>query len=59
MPAQSEKQARLFRLVRALQKGGIKPKKVSPQIRKMASTIKHKDKKVQLVSIQWNRIYIF
>lgn len=40
MPAQSEKQARLFRLVRALQKGGIKPKKVSPQIRKMASTIK-------------------
>ena len=40
MPAQSEKQARLFRLVRALQKGGIKPKKVSPKIRKMASTIK-------------------
>jgi hypothetical protein len=40
MPAQSEKQARLFRLVRALQKGGIKSKKVSPQVRKMARTIK-------------------
>ena len=40
MPAKSEKQARLFKLVRALQKGGIKPKKVSPQICKMASTIK-------------------
>ena len=40
MPAKSEKQARLFKLVRALQKGGIKPKEVSPQIRKMASTIK-------------------
>lgn len=40
MSAYSEKQARLFKLVRALQKGKIKPKKVSPQIRKMASTIK-------------------
>ena len=40
MPAKSEKQARLFRLVRALQKGGIKSKEVSPQIRKMARTIK-------------------
>ena len=40
MPAKSQKQAKLFRLVRALQKGKIKPKKVSPQIRKMASTIK-------------------
>ena len=40
MPAKSEKQARLFKLERALQKGGIKPKEVSPQIRKMASTIK-------------------
>ena len=40
MPAQSEKQAKLFRLVRALQKGGIKSKEVSPQVRKMASTIK-------------------
>ena len=40
MPAKSEKQARLFRLVRALQKGGVKPKEVSPQIRKMARTIK-------------------
>ena len=40
MPAQSEKQARLFRLVRALQKGGIKSKEVSPQVRKMARTIK-------------------
>lgn len=40
MPAQSEKQSRLFRLVRALQKGGIKSKEVSPQVRKMARTIK-------------------
>ena len=40
MPAQIEKQARLFRLVRALQKGGIKSKEVSPQVRKMARTIK-------------------
>lgn len=40
MPAQSEKQAKLFRLVRALQKGKIKSGKVSPQVRKMASTIK-------------------
>ena len=40
MPAKSEKQARLFRLVRAIQKGGVKPKEVSPQIRKMARTIK-------------------
>jgi hypothetical protein len=40
MPAQSQKQARLFRLVRALQKGGIKSKEVSPQVRKMARTIK-------------------
>ena len=40
MPAQSEKQARLFRLVRALQKGKIKSGKVSPQVREMASTIK-------------------
>lgn len=40
MPAQSEKQARLFRLVRALQKGGVKSKEVSPQVRKMARTIK-------------------
>lgn len=39
MPAKSEKQARLFRLVRALQKGGIKSKEVSPQVRKMARTI--------------------
>ena len=40
MPAQSEKQARLFRLVRAFQKGDVKPSKVSPQVRKMAHTIK-------------------
>ena len=40
MPAKSEKQARLFRLVRALQKGGVKQKEVSPQVRKMARTIK-------------------
>jgi len=40
MPAQSEKQARLFRLVRGVQKGNVKPSKVSPQVRKMALTIK-------------------
>jgi len=40
MPAQSEKQARLFRLVRAFQKGDVKPSKVSSQVRKMAHTIK-------------------
>jgi hypothetical protein len=40
MPAQSEKQARLFRLVRALQKGKIKPGTVSSTVRTMASTIK-------------------
>lgn len=40
MPAKSEKQARLFRLVRGLQTGNISPGKVSPQIRKMAKTIK-------------------
>lgn len=40
MPAQSEKQARLFRLVRAVQKGDVSNKKVSPQVRKMAKTIK-------------------
>lgn len=28
MPAQSEKQARLFRLVRGVQKGDVKPSKV-------------------------------
>lgn len=40
MPATSEKQARLFRLVRALQKGKVKSDEVSPQVRKMARTIK-------------------
>ena len=40
MPAQSEKQARLFRLVRAVQKGDVSGKKVSSQVRKMAKTIK-------------------
>jgi len=40
MPAKSEKQAKLFRLVRALQKGRVTGKEVSPQIRKMARTIK-------------------
>jgi hypothetical protein len=40
MPAKSQKQAKLFRLVRTLQKGGIKSKEVSPQVRKMARTIK-------------------
>jgi hypothetical protein len=40
MSAYSEKQAKLFRLVRGLQKGDISPTKVSPQVRKMAKTIK-------------------
>jgi len=40
MPASSEKQARLFRLVRALQKGNINAGEVSPQVRTMARTIK-------------------
>ena len=40
MPAKSEKQARLFRLVRGLQKGDVPSTKVSPQVRKMAKTIK-------------------
>lgn len=40
MPAKSEKQAKLFRLVRSLQKGRIQSKEVSPQVRKMARTIK-------------------
>jgi len=40
MPAKSEKQARLFRLVRGLQKGNISSRKVSPQVRKMAKSIK-------------------
>lgn len=39
MPAKSQKQARLFRLVRGVQKGDVSPKKVSPQVRKMAKTI--------------------
>jgi hypothetical protein len=40
MPATSEKQARLFRLVRGLQKGDISPRKVSSTVRRMAKTIK-------------------
>lgn len=40
MSAYSEKQARLFRLVRGVQKGNVSPSKVSPQVRKMAKTIK-------------------
>lgn len=40
MSVYSEKQARLFRLVRSLQTGGIKTKEVSPVIRKMTRTIK-------------------
>lgn len=40
MPAKSQKQARLFRLVRGVQKGDVSPKKVSSQVRKMAKTIK-------------------
>jgi hypothetical protein len=40
MPAKSEKQANLFRIVRGLQTGKIKPSKVSGKARKMARTIK-------------------
>lgn len=40
MSVYSEKQARLFRLVRSLQTGKIKTKKVSPVIHKMTRTIK-------------------
>lgn len=40
MPAKSEKQARLFRLVLGLQKGDISPRKVSSQVHKMAKSIK-------------------
>lgn len=40
MPAKSQKQANLFRLVRGVQKGDVSLKKVSPQVRKMATTIK-------------------
>lgn len=40
MPAKSEKQAKLFRLVRGLQKGEINPRKVTHTVRKMAKTIK-------------------
>jgi len=40
MPAKSQKQANLFKLVRGVQKGSISPKKVSLQVRKMAKSIK-------------------
>jgi hypothetical protein len=40
MPAKSEKQAKLFRLVRGVQTGDVSPTKVSPTVRKMAKTIK-------------------
>lgn len=40
MSVYSEKQARLFRLVRSLQTGKIKTKEVSPVIHKMTRTIK-------------------
>jgi len=39
MPASSEKQAKLFRLVRAVQKGKVSPKKVSKNVRQMAKSI--------------------
>lgn len=40
MPTKSEKQAKLFRLIRGVQKGDVSPSKVSQQVRKMAKTIK-------------------
>lgn len=40
MPAKSQKQANLFRLVRGVQKGDVSVRKVSPRIRKMAKSIK-------------------
>lgn len=39
MAASSEKQAKLFRLVRAVQKGKVSPKKVSKNVRQMAKNI--------------------
>jgi hypothetical protein len=39
MPSKNQKQARLFRLVRGVQKGDVSMSKVSPMIRKMAKTI--------------------
>jgi len=42
MPAQSEKQARYFRLVRAVQKGDVPAKDVSPALRKTAKSISAK-----------------
>jgi len=45
MPAKSEKQARLFRLVRGVQTGNIPLKKVSTKVRKMAKDIKPSDVK--------------
>lgn len=45
MPAKSEKQARLFRLVRGVQTGDIPPNKVSNKVKKMAKNIKPSDVK--------------
>ena len=42
MPAQSEKQARYFRLVRAVQKGEVPASKVSKKLRKTAKSISPK-----------------
>ena len=42
MPAQSEKQAKYFRLVRAVQKGEVPANKVSKQLRKTAKSISPK-----------------
>ena len=42
MSAKSEKQARYFRLVRAVQKGDVSPKKVSAKLRKTAHNISTK-----------------
>jgi hypothetical protein len=40
MPAKSQKQANLFKLVRAIQKGNVNNNDVSSNVRKMARTIK-------------------
>ena len=43
MPSSSKKQQRFFGLVRAVQKGEKSPHEVSPELRKVASTITDKD----------------
>lgn len=55
MPARSQKQANLFRLVRAIQKGDVSARKASPQVRKMArsispSSVKHFTKVKEIIN---------